>query len=129
MGKRTRNIRRGKECPYCGQPTEYKDSACIYGKSYGMIYICEPCDAYCGVHKGTNKSLGKVANYELREARKLAHKVFDRLWKEGSLKRKEAYYLLQEKLDLRADLAHIGMMNLEQCQKVINIFTKYQLNK
>ena len=31
-----------------------------------MIYICKPCDAYVGVHKGTDKALGRLANKELR---------------------------------------------------------------
>lgn len=30
----------GKICPYCGKPTEYVDSSIIYGRSYGMIYLC-----------------------------------------------------------------------------------------
>ncbi|MBL0255764.1 MAG: hypothetical protein IPQ27_12795, partial [Chitinophagaceae bacterium] len=44
----------GLVCPYCGNKTEYIDSSFIYGKSYGMIYICKPYDAYVGVHKGTD---------------------------------------------------------------------------
>lgn len=30
----------GKICPYCGNRTEYVDSSVIYGRSYGMIYLC-----------------------------------------------------------------------------------------
>lgn len=60
-------IFKGKVCPYCKEQTEYVDSACIYGKSYGMIYLCRKCDAYVGVHKGTNKALGRLANKELRQ--------------------------------------------------------------
>ena len=43
----------GKICPYCGNRTEYVDSSVIYGRSYGMIYLCWDCMAYVGVHKGT----------------------------------------------------------------------------
>ena len=63
----------GKICPYCGKPTEYVDSSIIYGRSYGMIYLCRDCRAYVGVHKGTDQALGRLANAELREAKKEAH--------------------------------------------------------
>ena len=72
----------GKICPYCKSETEYIDSSFVYGKSYGMIYICKPCDAYCGVHKGTDNALGRLANAELRYWKKEAHKYFDVIWKE-----------------------------------------------
>lgn len=71
MGRRfydTTLILTGKICPYCGQPTEYVDSAALYhGISYGMIYLCRKCDAYVGVHRGTDKALGRLANRSLRE--------------------------------------------------------------
>lgn len=47
----------GKICPYCGKPTEFVDSSVIYGRSYGMIYLCRDCRAYVGVHKGTRPSI------------------------------------------------------------------------
>ena len=42
-------------CPYCGQQAEYVDSKVIYGRSYGMAYLCRNCDAYVGVHRGTDE--------------------------------------------------------------------------
>ena len=71
----------GKICPYCGKPTEYVDSSIIYGRSYGMIYLCRDCRAYVGVHKGTDQALGRLANAELREAKKEAHFYFDQIAK------------------------------------------------
>lgn len=70
------DILTGKICPYCGNPTEYVDSSVIYGRSYGMIYLCRNCRAYAGVHKGTNQALGRLANAELREAKKEAAFLF-----------------------------------------------------
>ena len=70
-------------CDYCGRETEYVDSKVIYGKSYGKIYLCRNCMAYVGVHKGTDKPLGRLANAELRNWKKAAHAVFDPLWKYG----------------------------------------------
>lgn len=52
-------------CDYCGQQAEYVDSKIIYGRSYGMMYLCRTCMAYVGVHKGTDKPLGRwqMPNY------------------------------------------------------------------
>lgn len=53
----------GHICPYCGCFAEFVDSSCVYnGKSYGMIYLCRPCVAWVGVHKGTDNALGRLAN-------------------------------------------------------------------
>lgn len=122
----------GKVCPYCDDKTEYKDSSIVYGTSYGMIYICRRCDAYVGVHKGTNKALGRLANRELREAKKKAHHYFDKLWqlkmKEGFNKghaRAKGYKWLSQQMDLHPDLTHIAMMDVAQCNRVVEICRPY----
>ena len=114
----------GQICPYCGRNTVLVDSAEVYGRSYGMIYLCRPCRAYVGCHQGTTRALGRLANAELRAAKHQAHEVFDRLWKERVISRHEAYRLLAEELNINPDYAHIGMLDVEQCNDVIRIFTK-----
>lgn len=112
-------ILQGKKCPYCGEPSIYTDSEVIYGKSYGMIYLCKPCDAYVGTHKSQpDVSLGRLANAELRAAKKLAHYYFDRLWKDGYIKRASAYKWLSNEMGIDPDHTHIGMFDVEQCAKV-----------
>lgn len=54
-------------CPYCGRQAEYVDSKVIYGRSYGMAYLCRNCDAYVGVHRGTDEPLGRLADASLRK--------------------------------------------------------------
>jgi hypothetical protein len=118
----------GTKCPYCGKATEYVDSACIYGRSYGMIYLCRPCDAYCGVHKGTDISLGRLANRELRELKKRVHAEFDILWAPkpaGCFTRKQAYRWLADKMGLPIEETHIGMFSEELCRKAIVFLTPY----
>jgi len=56
-----------------------------------MIYLCRSCDAYVGVHKGTDKPKGRLANAELREYKKKAHSAFDPLWRFGGMMRRQAY--------------------------------------
>lgn len=123
------DILMGKACPYCNKPSALVDSAIIYGKSYGMIYLCKDCDAYCGVHKGTNKALGRLANRELREAKKQAHYYFDMIWKEPLklMSRSDAYNGLSAWMNLHPDLTHIGMFDIDQCKDAIQ-FAKQMLN-
>jgi hypothetical protein len=86
-----------------------------------MIYLCGNypiCDAYVGVHKGTNRPKGSLANAELREWRKKAHKVFDEFWK-GKISRKKAYKLMQNLMNMDENQAHIGEFDVEQCKMLI----------
>jgi len=118
---RHRKILKGLICPYCGCDSEYVDSSCIYGKSYGMIYLCAKCDAYCGVHVGTDKALGRLANKELRYWKKQAHLYFDVLWKSGKMRRSKAYWWLSNELGIRKKYTHIGMFSVETCKRVVEL--------
>jgi hypothetical protein len=126
-------VLRGKKCTYCREKTEYVDSSRIYGKSYGMVYLCEPCDAYVGVHhKTSEESFGSVANGRLRYWRKQAHKAFDPIafaerespFSEKKWSRYAAYGWLRRKLDLPRELCHIGMFSIIKCRQVVEICKK-----
>ena len=116
-------------CPYCSLPVAYVDSREVYGRSYGMIYLCRPCTAYVGVHKGTDKPLGRLANAELRGAKIAAHRAFDRLWKRkieltGCSKneaRGRGYAWLSRQLGISAKDCHIGMFDVDMCGKVVEV--------
>ncbi len=125
-------------CQYCKRPTELVDSKIVYRKSYGLIYLCKPCQAWVGVHEGTTRPKGEVANAQLRQLRKKAHKYFDFLWKE-KLRRKRltdplykkrrarasAYKWLAKELGIEGKDCHIGMFDMQQCQKTISICRPY----
>lgn len=118
----------GRKCPYCSQQSVYTDSVVIYGKSYGMVYYCKPCDAWVGVHKTDNvTALGRLANAELRASKKLAHYYFDQLWKKGHLSRQLAYKWLSKVLGTDPEYTHIGMFDAEQCNRVAEL-SKQKLN-
>lgn len=128
------DIIKAEKCPYCGGKPEYKDSGCVYKKSYGMIYICQPCQAWVGVHKGTDRPLGRLADKELRDAKILAHFYFDALWKHGVSNgrkkgevRKAAYKWLSNELGIIPIHTHIGMFDLETCKKASELCKKYYL--
>lgn len=124
-----------KECPYCGNNIIYTDSAEIYGRSFGMIYLCRPCNAYVGVHKGTHYPMGSLANVELRQKRKEAHHYFDQIWFKPSLedgtkarKRLDAYKWLSKNLGIAREQCHIGYFDINICNEVIKL-SKARLKK
>lgn len=118
-------------CPYCGERAEFVDSKIVYGKSYGKIYLCRKCLAYVGVHKGTDKPLGRLANAELRYWKKAAHAAFDPIWKYGRFRgyRNAAYGWLAGRMGLSVEETHIGMFDVAQCKKAIQICRKERSSK
>jgi hypothetical protein len=127
-------IYEGKICPYCSKKTVFVDSEEVYSRSYGMIYLCRPCQAWVGVHKGTSNALGRLANAELREAKKEAHFYFDKLWsakmKNGFKKghaRGRAYKWLANELGIPCPETHIGWFDVDKCKKVVEICKPYVL--
>lgn len=122
-----KQILAGKICPYCKQGTVYVDSVEVYGKSYGMIYLCRPCRSWVGVHKGTDQALGRLANDELRKAKIEAHEYFNKIFELKFLKRKEAYAWLSNILGIPREYTHIGMFSVKTCRDV-TYFSKQLLN-
>ena len=111
-------------CDYCGKPAELVSSKVIYGRDYGhKIWLCRPCMAYVGCHKGTDKPLGRLANAELRYWKRAAHAVFDPLWMYGRFRghRNAAYGWLAQKMRRPIEETHIGMFDVAECRKAINI--------
>lgn len=105
-------------CPYCEKPAVLTDSAEIYGRSYGPIWLCRPCDARVGCHPDGETPLGSLAGPRLREMRKAFHVVFDKLWKDAPLsKRQQArgrwYKELAKRLDLPVAEVHGGQLTEE----------------
>ena len=109
-------------CPYCKKEAKWCENKEIYGKNYGksyMCYYCKPCNAYVGCHQNSREPLGSMANRETRDLRKQCHRLFDPLWKEKKMSRKEAYdYLLKN-----TGVKHIAWSNESDCLKVIKLLS------
>ncbi len=113
-------------CPYCGKQAELVDSIRIYIiKSYGRAYLCEPCWAYVGCHKGTTKPLGKLADAELRGERIKVHKAFDGYWRGQEMSRSLAYRWLAEQLGISMKKCHVGMFDLGMCELALEALREY----
>lgn len=120
-----KDVMAAKICPYCKSKTKTVPQKFIYNTTFNpkrSIICCvnyPKCDSYVGTDD-EGITLGRLANKALREAKKQAHEHFDKLWREGYLKRSTAYRKLGEFLDeIPEEYIHIGMFNVDTCNKVI----------
>lgn len=112
-------------CPYCNNPAEivqgdkiYPHRKDLYSKNF---YLCAPCGAYVGCHGRTTQPLGRLADRALRSAKSAAHRAFDPIWKSGELNRGQAYKWLAERMELPSERCHIGMFDVSQCKRVVEL--------
>lgn len=113
-------------CPYCGAESKAVTGRTIYPHRRDLhrrkFYQCAPCDAYVGTHRNSGKPLGRLADARLRKMKRMAHAAFDPLWKEGRFKsRTVAYAWLSERMGLPKEETHIGMFDIDQCKRVIEV--------
>jgi len=96
LGHKPRALR--VTCPYCQSAAKLVGGRAIYPHRPDLaakrFWQCKPCDAYVGCHEAGNgqgdgtKPLGRLANAELRKAKKDAHYAFDRLWLDAPNRRR-----------------------------------------
>lgn len=114
-------------CPYCMKRAEFVNGSWIYinrpDLNYLKFWLCKPCDAYVGCHRDSdsNVPLGTLANSSLRFVRREAHEVFDVRWKSDRMTRSVAYKWLAKEMGINVQNCHIGMFDIKQCEKVIEI--------
>lgn len=117
-------------CPYCGHEAVLVGGDVIYPHRPDLagqrFWQCAPCDAYVGCHKPNRKMghdgtqpLGRLADAELRKAKRDAHAVFDPIWKEGGLSRRQAYAWLAGGLGIAVADCHIGEFDVAACRAVV----------
>jgi hypothetical protein len=110
-------------CAYCGQLAALVTGAAIYPHRPDLhakqFWACDPCGAWVGVHPGTVRPLGRLANAELRRAKMRAHAAFDPLWRNGLTDRRSAYSLLAEELGISREACHVGYFDVPTCERVV----------
>ena len=116
-----------RRCPYCDSAVKRVTGKTVYPRRPDLhkrpYYACErfpECDAYVGCHPGTAVPLGRLADKELRQAKNAAHRAFDPIWKDGRMRRHEAYQWLAGQLGIDRAECHIGMFDVEMCRRVVD---------
>ena len=127
-------------CDYCGRPAQLVKGDAIYPHRPDLYKLkfwqCKPCDAYVGCHKRNPRMqllgvepLGRLANAELRAAKKAAHAAFDQLWKDEHMSRTAAYAWLSRTLNIEPSKCHIGMMDIADCNRVVGACVLWLVQK
>lgn len=127
-------------CPYCDRPTPMVTGKTIYPERpdlfHKKFYRCDPCDAHVGCHEPNAQfgftgiePLGRLANAELRQAKYMAHRYFDPLWRDGTMRRKSAYKWLAGQLGISPANCHIGMFDIDGCRAVVAAVKNFRERK
>lgn len=112
-------------CPYCGSLVTKRAASYVYGKDAKpdtFLYVCDrypACDSYVAAHIKSGLPMGTPANKTLRNKRIAAHKALDKIWKNGYMTKEQVYIWLQAKLDMPANVMHIGKLNEYYCNRII----------
>jgi hypothetical protein len=125
-------------CDYCAQPAALVTGDVIYPHrpdlAHKQFLHCAPCKAWVGCHPGTTNPLGRLANAELRAAKIAAHDAFDPIWKARFAEKSQRdsgytrgmarggrYKKLAELMGISKKECHIGMFDVDQCRRVVEI--------
>lgn len=113
------------KCPYCGSNAVLRNGSYVFGDNAVIkhLFVCSrypACNSYVSAHEHNLQPMGSLADGTLRKKRMQAHQTFDLLWKNGVMKRSEAYQWLRFKLGLRTDQAHISNFSEYMCDCVIS---------
>jgi len=114
---------------HCGACAMLRPASVVHGDKAGKeyLYICSrypACDSYVGVHKKSKQPLGTLADKSLRAKRIQAHKVFNRLWESGTMKKWQAYKWMEAKFGLNSQQAHIAKFSEYMCNELIALCEK-----
>jgi hypothetical protein len=118
--------RKAVKCPYCGARAFLRPASAVHGERARdeYLYVCSrypKCDAYVSAHKQSHQPMGVLANGKLRRKRIDAHRAFDRLWREGIMKKWQAYIWMQAKFGLSPRQAHIANFSEYMCDELISL--------
>lgn len=108
-----KNKKRKITCPICGgMPTENHTR-------YGLRLSCCKLWAW-GIYP--------LANAETHSARKLAHLIFDEIWKSGRATRTQCYMALAAALEISREECHIKLMDAQTALRVVDIVKDWNKN-
>lgn len=121
-------------CPYCGRRSVLRPAEYVYGDhtitAGSLLYVCSgypECRAYVGVHEGTRRPKGGLADSELRNKRIRAHRALDAVVRSGCMSKDGVYVWLSGRMGLPYEETHIGYFSdyfceqtIEECRRVLD---------
>lgn len=118
------------DCSYCGKPANLVTGKVIYPHRPDLadrkFWQCPgACGAWVGCHPGTCQPLGRLANAELRDAKRAAHAAFDPVWENNGSRNKKnrlrsaAYDALAAALNIPRENCHIGLFDVDLCRRTV----------
>lgn len=110
-------------CRYCGGKIIKSTTRALYPKGNEPIYLCVNCNAYVGCYPD-GSPMGKVANTVLRLKRSGDPQDIRPILAGAGVDAKRAYRWLAQNLHLKEHEAHIGMMEMDECEQVIRLCRK-----
>lgn len=121
------------KCPYCGRHAVLRKADYVYKEKAlsEYLYVCTgypECNSYVGVHAHSMLPKGSLANGDLRHKRIETHRMFDAIWKNGILSRKDAYRWMQDIFCLSSHQAHIGEFSEYRCDCLMDACRKVLQN-
>lgn len=119
------------ECPDCGGPMRLltSDRYFYHNGNPRKWFGCMRWPDCKGTHTSDENGapLGIPGDRRTRQARILAHNVFDAWWRSRRMKRSNAYKRLKEIMGMSdKDMAHIGKFTAEQCFTLIEKIARVQ---
>ena len=112
------------KCPYCGGEGTLEPGTRVFpGRQAPLLYICRNyprCDSYVSCHEKSLLPMGSLANKRLRKLRKMAHEMFDPLWKDtgNALGRAAAYEAAACVMGIDGEF-HIGNLDEKTCEEFL----------
>lgn len=118
-------------CPACKSQASFspQPNKKIMPKWDGAFYYCN-CNGEMkatGARRNNFKPLGILADSETRMFRKIAHKKIEKIIKNSEIKKSTIYKTLTKKIKTsRGARLHIGKMQKEECQEILNQLKKIE---
>lgn len=134
-GSKPKKKQQAPICPYCGKRSVLRPAEYVYGEdtidAESLLYVCSgypACNAYVGVHEGTKKPKGTLADSELRNKRIRAHRALNRIVQAGCMSKDGVYFWLSGRLNLPYEETHIGYFSDYLCEQTIKECEQVWLN-
>lgn len=121
------------KCPYCQRSAKFVPGSVVHPDKTAELnrnfWHCAPCDAYVSAKPLTNEPLGRLANAELRAAKREAHAAMDAVMggrirgnkRKAKRVKDKAFAWLAEQMGIPFAQSCIGLFDVELCNRAVEV--------